>query len=238
VPQLVSVAAVMLADDVVDGPDFGDVVGGADHEMLHQTLLQEPAGGALGDAAQHGAELADGQQVGVGFKFAFILESGHGGLLKWFVNGRWHACSRWSRKADFGAVASVWPPISEAFSNTPEKALCQAQRTFFLLPAKMSLLFGSFSTSPGSPQRRRRNLPSLYETGLKILCWRQRVGSSPTTGTKTKGHPKGGLSFWSSNEGLEPGSGVNEAPVGLQSRALSEPAGECETPASGTIEGL
>ena len=46
--------------------------------MLHQALLQKPAGGALGDAAQHGAELADGQQVGVGFKFAFILESGHG----------------------------------------------------------------------------------------------------------------------------------------------------------------
>ena len=68
----------MLADDVVDGPDFGDVVGGADHEMLHQALLQKPAGGALGDTAQHGAELADGQQVGVGFKFAFILESGHG----------------------------------------------------------------------------------------------------------------------------------------------------------------
>ena len=68
----------MLADDVVDGPDLGDVVGGADHEVLHQALLQKPAGGALGDAAQHGAELADGQQVGVGFKFAFILESGHG----------------------------------------------------------------------------------------------------------------------------------------------------------------
>ena len=81
VPQLVSVAAVMLADDVVDGPDLGDVVGGADHEVLHQALLQKPAGGALGDTAQHGAELADGQQVGVGFKFAFILESGHGGLL-------------------------------------------------------------------------------------------------------------------------------------------------------------
>ena len=80
-PQLVSVAAVMLADDVVDGPDLGDVVGGADHEVLHQALLQKPAGGALGDTAQHGAELADGQQVGVGFKFAFILESGHGGLL-------------------------------------------------------------------------------------------------------------------------------------------------------------
>lgn len=77
-PQLVSVAAVMLADDVVDGPDLGDVVGGADHEVLHQALLQKPAGGALSDAAQHGAELADGQQVGVGFKFAFILESGHG----------------------------------------------------------------------------------------------------------------------------------------------------------------
>ena len=40
-PQLVSVAAVMLADDVVDGPDLGDVVGGADHEVLHQALLQK-----------------------------------------------------------------------------------------------------------------------------------------------------------------------------------------------------
>ena len=47
---------------------------------------------------------------------------------------------------------------------------------------------------------------------------------------KGQGHPKGGLLFWSSNERLEPGSVVNEAPVGLQSRALSEPAGECETP--------
>ena len=86
----------------------------------------------------------------------------------WFVNGRWHACSRWFRKADFGAVASVWPPISEVFSDAPERALCQAQRTFFLLPAEMFLFPGSFSTSPGSLQRRRRNLPSLYETGLKI----------------------------------------------------------------------
>ena len=79
--QLVPVEAVVLADDVVDGPDLGDVVGGADHEVLHQALLQEPAGGDVGDAAQHGAELRQGQQVGIVFELPFILKSGHGSYL-------------------------------------------------------------------------------------------------------------------------------------------------------------
>ena len=35
--------------------------------------------------------------------------------------------------------------------------------------------------------------------------------------------------------GVEPGSGMNQAPVGPESRALSEPAGECESPASGAL---
>ena len=37
--------------------------------------------------------------------------------------------------------------------------------------------------------------------GLKILCWRQRVGSSPTTGTKKMVHLHGGPFFWSVIEG-------------------------------------
>ena len=79
--QLVPVEAVVLADDVVDGPDLGDVVGGADHEVLHQALLQEPAGGDIGDASQHGAELLQSQQVGIVFELPFILKSGHGSYL-------------------------------------------------------------------------------------------------------------------------------------------------------------
>ena len=65
-------------------------------------------------------------------------------------------------------MASVWPPISEVFSGASEKALCQTQRTFFLLPAKMSLFSGSFSTAPGSSDRRQSEPTSLCETGLKI----------------------------------------------------------------------
>ncbi|MBQ5405363.1 MAG: hypothetical protein IIU18_01860, partial [Oscillospiraceae bacterium] len=83
--------------------------------------------------------------------------------------------------------ASVWPPISEAFSDAPEKALCQAQRTFFLLPAQIFLFSGSFSTAPGSPERRQSEPTSLYETGLKIPWWRHRAGSTPASGTKNKG---------------------------------------------------
>lgn len=43
-------------------------------------------------------------------------------------------------------------------------------------------------------------------------------GRVPPPAPKQK-PPKGWFLFWSLNEGLEPGSEVNEAPVGLQSRA-------------------
>ena len=65
-------------------------------------------------------------------------------------------------------MASVWPPISGVFSDAPEKAFCQAQRTFLPLPAKFSLFSGSFPTAPGSPERCQSEPTSLCETGLKI----------------------------------------------------------------------
>ena len=54
------------------------------------------------------------------------------------------------------------------------------------------------------------------------------------TRAKTEGPPFGGP-FALQLLGFEPGSVVNEAPVGLQSRALSEPAGECSNPISRTM---
>ncbi len=59
--QLAPVAAVVLTADVVDRLDLWDVVGRVDHEMLDAVFADELARGAVGDAAEHGSELFEGQ---------------------------------------------------------------------------------------------------------------------------------------------------------------------------------
>jgi len=131
-------------------------------------------------------------------------------------------------------VASVWPPISEVFSGAPEKALCQAQRTFFLLPAEMFLFPGSFSTAPGSPDRRQSEPTSLYETGLKIPWWRHRAGSTPASGTKNKGRPSGRLLFLIMIYAGVEGCGSELGASGTQEPHPDQARRRESTPASGT----
>ena len=58
------------------------------------------------------------------------------------------------------------------------------------------------------------------------------MGSYPISRTKNAPHSWG--AFLARLVRFEPGAVVNEAPVGLQSRTLSEPAGECSNPISRT----
>ena len=183
-PQLVPIAAVVLADDVIDGTDLGDVVGGADHEVLHQALLQKPAGGALGDTAQHGTELADGQQVGVGFKFAFILESGHG-LPP--VCGLSMADGTHVPDGPGRPILGPWPPFGlrfpMIFPTLLKKHFVRRNGLFSFFQPKCPCFSALFQLPQVLLTGVRANQLRFAKQDSKSVGLIIRVGSSPTTGT-------------------------------------------------------
>ena len=76
----------------------------------------------------------------------------------------------------------------------------------------------------------------FFKMRARISPKRKAVGSNPAGEAKAKRHPTGGALLYFHWWGFEPCLEVNEAPVGPQSRALSEPAGECENPAGEAIK--
>lgn len=102
--QLAAIETVVLAADVIDRLDLWNVIGRIDHEMLDAVLAHEPARGAVGDAAEHGAELFEGQQIGIGFELAFVLKSCHGFISCAYLS---MAGDEW---IEIGEFRGRWPP--------------------------------------------------------------------------------------------------------------------------------
>jgi len=89
-----------------------------------------------------------------------------------------------------GPILRPWPPFGlrfpGIFPTVLKKHIVRRYGHFPLFSFPKPYVFGLFPTSPGSPQRRRKKLLSLCETGLKIPWWRHRAGSTPASGTKNK----------------------------------------------------
>jgi len=87
-----------------------------------------------------------------------------------------------------------WPPFGlrfpGGFPTVLKKRFVRRYGHFSLFFFQKPRVPGLFSTSPGSPDRRRKELLSLCETGLKIPWWRHRAGSTPASGTKNKDRPR------------------------------------------------
>lgn len=102
--QLAAIEAVVLAANVVDRLDLGNVIGCVDDEMLDAVLAHELASSAISNAAEHGAELFESQKIGIGFELAFVLKSCHGFISCAYLS---MAGDEWVEIGEFlGAVAS------------------------------------------------------------------------------------------------------------------------------------
>ena len=184
--ELHAVFHVVLAQQVVDDLHLGDVIGTADEEALDVSLLEQLPGCAVGNAAQHGAELVDGDHIGKVAESLFVISSchDHSPIIDLSMADDLASFDLLRPLLRFRPSNDLHlPTFCRSFSVSPAVAVAV---DFWAFSVRFSLKRRALSSSPATSGGFHSPPTSEKSVLLKIRWWRHRVGSSPTTGTMKK----------------------------------------------------